>query len=250
MTSLSDILGQGDAAGYAIPPGWMQGRTAYGGLSTAIAHDHVRRTVPDLPPLRSAMVAFVGPIAGTVTVDARILRRGRNAVFVAVELASEAGLGLSATLLFVAARASAIAQPPAPAPSAPPATGATGTFGPTGFFLQNFELLGDQAGDRVAWLRWIRLRDRAGLDPMNELLAIGDALPPAAMRLADARMPISSMSWQCNLLTDRPETDDGWWLVESESDAALNGCSSQRMAVWNSRGERVASGMQSVALFA
>ena len=62
------------------------------------------------------------------------------------------------------------------------------------------------------WLRWVRLRDRAGLDPMVELMAIADCLPPAAFKLLGEPAPISSLTWQLNLLgpaAPRPTTAGG-----------------------------------------
>jgi len=55
---------------------------------------------------------------------------------------------------------------------------------------------------------------------------------------------------QINMLTDTPTTDDGWWYLSSETHHAANGASSQYMTAWNSRGEAVLTGMQSVAIFA
>jgi hypothetical protein len=52
------------------------------------------------------------------------------------------------------------------------------------------------------------------------------------------------------MLTDTPTTDDGWWYLSSETHHAANGASSQYMTTWNSRGEAVLTGMQSVAIFA
>jgi hypothetical protein len=66
-------------------------------------------------------------------------------------------------------------------------------------------------------------------------------LPPAT--------PVSTMQWQVNLLTPAPATDEGWWLLRSASDYAEQGCSSQRMAIWNAAGAPMLAGMQSVALF-
>ena len=60
---------------------------------------------------------------------------------------------------------------------------------------------------------------------------------------------ISSINWQINLLTDAPETENGWWFLESETHHAVHGASSQYMTVWNSKGEPMMTGMQSVALF-
>ncbi len=53
-----------------IPADWMQGRTTYGGLSAALALVAAQQLADDLPPLRSATVNFVGPLAGDVEVRA------------------------------------------------------------------------------------------------------------------------------------------------------------------------------------
>ncbi|MGQ3179444.1 MAG: acyl-CoA thioesterase domain-containing protein, partial [Blastomonas fulva] len=91
-----------------IPSCWMQGRTAYGGLSSALAHHAARLAVPDAPPLRSAQVAFVGPLAGEVTINCDLLRRGRNTAFVETKIRSDEGLGFIGTFIFMSKRESRI----------------------------------------------------------------------------------------------------------------------------------------------
>jgi len=255
MTALAEILGAAvrhpGSLTATLPAGWMQGRTAYGGLSTVLALEAARATADDLPPLRTAQISFVGPLAGTVTVSAEILRRGRNAAFVRADVRGEAGLGLTATFVFMRAQSSAIDHVAMPAPLALPEARAPRIFGPEGLFVRNFEFLvapkdAIKGSDHI---RWARLADRTGLDPMTELVAIADVLPPGALGLAKTYGPISSMTWLVNLLTPAPATRDGWWLLRSTADYARDGCSSQTMAIWNADGVPIASGMQSVALF-
>ena len=256
MTSLVEILAGATPTdtGFTatIPANWLQGRTAYGGLSSALALHAAQACEPDLPPLRSAQVSFIGPLAGDVTVTATKLRRGRNAAFIQSDITSEAGLGYRAMFVFMASQSSRIDLDRAtPAALQPPAPGTELYVGPEGFFTGNFEFLDqkDGLGD-AEWLRWARLRDRDGLDPMVELMTIGDALPPAALKLFGKDfVPISSLTWIVNLLTPAPTTTHGWWLLTANSDFARNGCSSQTMAVWNADGVKVAEGMQSVAIF-
>ena len=93
------------------------------------------------------------------------------------------------------------------------------------------------------------MEQRDGLDPMFEVIAIGDALPPAAAVLAKSPTPLSTMTWLLNMLTPAPKTWDGWWLILATDNYAENGYSSQSMGVWNRVGERVATAVQSVALF-
>ena len=47
-----------------IPADWAQGRTAYGGLTAALCVEAAALVSSDLPPLRSAQFAFIGPAAG------------------------------------------------------------------------------------------------------------------------------------------------------------------------------------------
>lgn len=228
---------------------WLQGRTAYGGASAATALRAVKAAFPDLPPLRSIQIAFVGPLSGDVTVTPALLRRGKNSAFVACDVTSGDGVGLRALFLFMASRESTIDHLDLAAPSFdPPEKGPVDPKTPMPGFLQNFDLAG--AADRDAgFMRWARLRARDGIDAETELVAIADALPPAAMRLAKQWGPISSATWQLNLVTDAPATRDGWWLLGADTLHAGHGSSSQSMTIWNRDGEPIATATQSVALF-
>jgi acyl-CoA thioesterase len=237
----------------SIPDNWLQGRTAYGGVSTALALHAAQQSDVDLPPLRSAQVAFIGPLSGDVVIRSMRLRRGRNAAYVQADVESEAGLGLRATFVFMGTVPSSVDHQvvttpdfPAPTPDTPVFNGFKGVN-----FTRNFELLDQRDGIGPAeWLRWVRLIDRAGLDPMVELVAIADCLPPAALKLVGGPAPVSSMTWQLNLLGAAPVTSDGWWLLRAVSDYAKDGSSSQTMAIWNTDGIPIADQIQSVAIFA
>ncbi len=235
-----------------IPTGWLQGRTAYGGFTAAMALHAALLSEPDLPPLRSAQISFIGPLAGEVSVTATRLRRGRNAAFVQVDVASDGELGLRAIFVFVTSRASAITFDQRIAAGYPPPSDEDEVYvGPEGFFTNNFEFHEiDPKPPGAAWLRWSRLRERQGLHPAVELMVMADALPPAALRLLGSFAPLSSLTWIVNLLDPRPVTTDGWWLLSARTDHAHEGLSSQRMQVWNSDGTLVAEGMQSVVIFA
>ncbi|MET0180402.1 MAG: thioesterase family protein [Novosphingobium sp.] len=243
------------AGGFAatIPPDWMQGRTSYGGLSAALALEAARGAGEDLPPLRSAQVSFIGPLAGAVTVTARLLRRGRNAAWVGAEVHCEHGLGLAATFVFMGPVASALHLDDSPPPPGRIAPADARPLPPGGgpAFLTHFEarFAMPRAGEpmpEIAW--WLRLKDRTALDPMVEVLLVADALPPGVMPLV-RRAPVSSMTWLINLLTPAPVSDEGWWLLRSRGSYAEQGCSSQAMGVWNATGAPIATGMQSIAVF-
>ena len=237
-----------------IPPDWHQGRTSYGGFSSALALSAALRIGGELPPLRSAQVSMIGPVAGQIEVRARELRRGRNAVWIGAEITGEGGLGLAATFVFMRAVESVLQLDDRPAPAgliapgdALPLSSDRGSI----FLQHHFDVrfaLPRAAQKRAEMCWWVRPREREGLTPGTELVLVADALPPGVMPLVDPSVPASTMQWQLNVLTPQPATDD-WWLLRSTGDYAAQGCSSQRMAVWNASGEPVAAGMQSVALF-
>ncbi|MCB2088202.1 MAG: thioesterase family protein [Sphingomonadaceae bacterium] len=257
--SLSQLIadarrGDGQFA-LTIPDSWKQGRTAYGGFSSALAHECARSLDPAMPSLRSAQVSFVGPVSDAVEIRARMLRQGRNASWVAVEFTGEKGVCYSATMVFMGPVESALHIHEVPAPeNFTPVDQAREFLNPNApeFIRGNFEIRFGQPKPserrpEVAW--WVRSVEHGQLDPMTETLLVADALPPGALPLLNARVPISSMTWQVNYLTAAPTTRDGWWLLQSVADYAEKGASSQHMAMFDADGEAVISGMQSVALF-
>lgn len=261
MTSLKQILDAltplGDTPGWRgnIPDDWLQGRTAFGGLSAAIALHAAMQSDTDLPPLRSAQVSFIGPLAGPIRVTAHRLRRGKNAAFIQADIESEAGLGLRCTFVFMRAIESEIDYQTTTLPAFPKPGPDDETFrgNPHVPFTQNFEFLDRREGPDLLpaeWLRWTRLNEREGVAPMVELIAMADCLPPAALRLIGRNVPMSSMTWILNVLGPAPRTEGGWWLLRSNADYARSGSSSQQMGIWNAAGEMVAEQMQSVAVFA
>jgi len=247
--TLPAVTGDGHVYRANIDESWLQGRTAYGGASAAIALSAIKAAFPDLPPLRSAQIAFVGPLAGDVTISPTLLRRGKNSAFVACDVAGTDGIGIRTLFLFMASRESAIAHLDLPAPDAgaPEDDLVDPSKLPQGF-LTKFDL-SHWGNEPAGFVRWCRLRDRDALDPEVELVAIADALPPAAMALAPAWGPISTTTWQLNLVTDAPSTRDGWWLLSADTQHAGRGSSSQTMTIWNRDGQPMATAHQSVALF-
>ena len=75
------------------------------------------------------------------------------------------------------------------------------------FIQNNFEILRaqEQQGPGAPVVRrWARLTERSGLDPVSELILMGDVLPPGAMRAMQRQGPLSSINWSFNLPRFRP----------------------------------------------
>ena len=241
-----------------IPAGWMQGRTTYGGLTAALCLETARRAFPEVPPLRSALVSFIGPAGGAVEGRARMLRQGKSVSFVEADLSSEKGIATRCNFAFGGARVSKYNRTFSPSPiSILPPPEESGPFAPPEAavsFTKHFEsrlakggrpISGSSEHDHYIWVR----HTDEGADNIVALLALADMPPPALIPMFTEVAPISSMTWMVNVLSDAPTTRDGWWLLQSRAESAGDGYSSQDMLVWNRDGELVIAGRQSVAIF-
>lgn len=256
VASLIDpITAQGGPVTLDSAQTWMQGRTLYGGASALIAYTSATRSFTDLPPLRAGQVAFVGPVGETFDVRSQIVRQGRNVVQVRTDIVQDGGVALTAFWLFGTAREpNAIHPAPLPAPDAGRPEDQAEVDAPYApdFLKNNYEVryTPERRGrDEPVIRRWTRLKEPSGLDPVSELILVGDTLPPSAARIMQRRGPISSINWSFNLLNPAPQTRDGWWLAETASDHADEGYSSERLRLWNADGMQMLSGIQAVAIF-
>jgi acyl-CoA thioesterase len=260
LSSLRDVVAglEAEAGAYRIetPAAWAQGRTLYGGMTAALSLASARRAHVDLPPLRSAQVAFIGPAAGRLTFTSTILRQGRSATVVGVDCQGEQGLAARCTFTLGGDRESRIRHDLAPAPAVPPPDECPPFFEAGGFrpgFSPNFDYrLANgfrplSGGASPEFTVWLRLHDEEGIDPEVALIAIADAPPPAAFVAFPQAGPVSTMTWTLDVTQPLPAA--GWRLVRSASEQAGAGYSLQDMAVWDERGRRLAAGRQTVALF-
>lgn len=262
-TSYTDLIASiayedDGAATLHIPSEWMQGRTTYGGLSAALCLK-AARPMAESKPLRSAQIAFVGPVGGDVRLKASVLRIGKSASFIGADiLAPDGSVATRATFIFGGARemsrtiAPRLTMPDAPRPEDIPALMPKG-IGPS--FIRNFEVLlarGEppfSGGDSGENLLWMRHADPYVPNSATALLALGDAPPPAAMSMFTSPIKVSSMNWSIDVLTDRFDTENNWWLSRSTAQTLADGYSSQAMTLWNTSGEPVMVSRQTIAIF-
>jgi len=229
-----------------LPDNWRQGRTLYGGLTAALCYEAARRDMPDLAPLRSLQVSFIGPVTDNPQITTRCLRRGRNVTAMQSDMFIGEQIVASANMLFGQSRDSELRYDcPTPKASLPedaepffPA--AAEPFLPA--YVQNFDLRLIE-GHRPASSDE---ESRAGL---GSFIAIGDVMPPAALPMFTQMGPVSSMNWQVNILNDTCASDDGWWHIELDLTASRDGYSSQIMRYWNRAGVLCAEAIQSVTIF-
>ena len=245
----------GDALSGSIPENWLQGRTTYGGLSAALCLEAVLKAHPDLPPLRSAQISFLGPVGGAVRMKPQVLRRGKNVAFVGADLHAGSGLATRAVFAFGAARESALAADFVPARSFPPpeTLRAPRREGAPPFAME-FDVRFLAGGKPFSGSKdcdvflWVRHRDDEARSAVA-LLALGDMPPPALFPMFPTFGPISTVTWGLNFLVDPASVGGGWFLMESRAENAADGYTSQDMFVWTPEGRCVAAGRQAVAVF-
>ncbi len=224
-------------------------------MTAALAWASTARTFPKLPPLRSVQAAFIGPASGRLSFAPEILRQGKSATTVGVDVRGEAGLAARLAFFCGAARPSKVAHQRAVAPSAPgpedlPAVLKAGQ-GPT--FAQNYDVRHVSgglpfSGGEPEFVMWARMREADGADPLVSLIALADVLPPASMPVFPEFGVISSLSWSFDL--DRlPDDASAWYLCRATSDSTADGYSRQAMDLWDASGRRMLAGRQTVAIF-
>lgn len=264
MTSFSQALGAfsfADEDGVTVmrgpaPEGWGQGRTLYGGMTAALALHAAIGAGRAEAPLRSALVAFIGPAEGMLEARAQVLRRGRNVSFVNVDLSAANRLAARCVFAFGAARQSmfdhAFAAPPAGLPGPATARPIMRNSGPG--IAQRFEVRlarGEKpfSGGPPDHALWVRHKDERAQGPAA-LLALADMPPPAILPMFTAPAPISSMTWHINFLEASTRSAADWLLLDTRAEVARDGYSSQDMFIWDEAGAMVCAGRQSVAIFA
>ena len=257
MVRLSEIIAQACfREGKFIvdaPLEWSQGRTLYGGMTGALCFQAAKRVAREMP-LRSAHFIFAGPASGSLAIRPQVLREGRSSAVVTVSCDTESGPAAIASFAFGADRKSLVElraqalgevlRPPEECPA---------FLNRTGGFHDNFELRLAEgsallSGGPQSFGVWVRFREPQDVDPITALLALGDALPPAAMASFPERAPISTVTWNVDLI-ETPENVDGWHFLRSASEKTQNGYSTQTMNLWDASGRHIAAGRQLIAIF-
>lgn len=238
---------------------WLQGRSAFGGLSGALVAQAMRQQVDAERKLRSFQVTFVGPAqVGQHDITLTPLREGGSVTHLQAELKQGGEVSVTATAAYGKSRESAFAIPPIPRPQAiAPDTLKSMPFLPgiVPNFVQHFDFrwaLGgvpfsgqEKPNNRV----WIRMDSDREVDETG-IIAMADALPPPALSMPKKPCPASSLSWYLELLpvAAKGKLSD-WWLVDYDCDAGADGYYNQVAKIWAPDGQLVAISRQVAVMF-
>lgn len=256
FTSLMDsaLTSEGDLS-VSIPEDWMQGRSAYGGLQTSLALRAMHSLVPN-SPIRSLQTNFIGPLAGDVRAEARVLRSGKNTTQVEAKLFGHDGLTTQVLGVFGSPRESEIRVRMSPKDLQP---GQSIVFpflpGITPNFTQQFAIRlrkgampfsGQETAETVYELD---LKDSGPVT--SELIAtLADFVPPLGMSALTKPTFGSTLSWFLEFLSIPPaNTPLENWRLDSELISADGGYSNQSSVLWSPGGTAVALSRQTMLVF-
>ena len=255
-----------DTVTFDIPSDWQQGRTAYGGVVSAIAAQAMRDVAgANWPPevcLRAMQCSFVSVVEpGRVQVEVEVLRQGRNVCQVMARVIEGGRLGTVAMGVYTAERPSSLAPRRLQRPQARNEAEALAAvpymegFMPP--FLQHLEMRWSEGsvpfsgtpGHRS--VIHLRLRDSDADEIRPEVLTVLLADAPATPVIGELkqRVPSSSVTWALELRALPAGHGAGWWRIDSESVLVEGGYVNHAARLWEPGGELAAMGTQLVTVF-
>lgn len=245
----------GEAWKATLPAGWMQGRSAFGGLTAAHAVALGARQVAADRPLRSAQMQLLRPtVPGPVTGVARVLREGRTASFVEVRIQQDGADTLVAQLVFGTGRPEATEAPAAPAFEAPPPDDLVSLPylpGITPEFVQHVHMRWVRGappfsgGDEARFAGWCRFREEAG--GVEGIVGLLDVWPCPSLSLLAGPAPASTVTWSLQILSAPPRL--GWCGFTYETVASEGGFHTVRGSLFDEGGALLAVTEQLVAVY-
>ena len=262
----SDLLASmrraADGMAVVVPPDWLQGRTAFGGLQAALAVRAMREAMsPELHslPLRAAQVTFIGPVPGGEEIGARatVLRVGRSTSHARCDLLHDDSVACSVIGIFGAPRRSQFRKNLLrPDPGVTAAECAANTFSGAPAFTQHFEQrwaygsVPFTGGSEARSMIYVRLRDKR-CEAEYALVGLADAVPTPVLSVLREPAPAVSLNWMLEILRDPNLLDvHDWVLIDTGVRAGVDGYLSQTSVLYGADGHAYAVSHQTVGVFA
>jgi acyl-CoA thioesterase len=237
---------------------WTQGRSAFGGLSTALAVCGAAKLLQTAQSARSLMVSFIGPVPpGEVSVVPRIQRQGKNVTQMSSELLCGEDLCLQVMAVFGNTRESMRVAPDpgfAPAPRVAQRGFERNLARPS--FLRYFE--GCWSGGGIPFsgkpdLRlgiWARHISDMSEFPVEKLVALADIPPPIILsHYSKPGVPASSLTWSLEFVMEPESVDSDWFYLDYQVEHAANGYTQQSGKLFTESGELCALSRQCMVYF-
>lgn len=257
-TPLSVVLADAHAVDGAlttqVSADWMQGRSVYGGLQTALALRAMRSLVADLA-VRSLQTNFIAPLSELVRVESTVLRKGKNTVQVEAKLFGTDGLTTQVLGVFGASRLSEIqVQIPLEQLGDGPAISFPFVPGLTPNFTQHFSIRlrkGELPFSGLETLNAIYELDLhdAGVVTEEHVVVFADVVPPLGMSALRTPTFGSTLSWMLEFLAQPESVDLERWHLHTKLISAEGGYSHQSSVLRSPTGRALALSRQCMLVF-
>lgn len=237
---------------------WSQGRSAFGGLSTAIAVRGATKLLTAAQPIRSLMVSFIAPVPpGEVRVAPRIQRQGKNVTQLAADLYAGDELVLQVMAVFGSSRQTLEVTTDhlfQPEPRNPGSGFHHNSAAPR--FLDHFEGAWTGGGIPFTGTRderlglWARHRADVSAFPAEKIITLADIPPPVILsHYGEPKVPASSLTWSLEFVSE-PETLHGdWFYLDYQLENAANGYTQQSGKLFTEKGQLCALSRQCMVYF-
>ena len=258
QTVLADGEGQYQAA---ITDSWLQGRTAFGGLSTALVTAAMRQQVAADRRLRALSVSFVGPApAGQHRVILRPLREGGSVTHIQGELQCDGEVATLVAAAYGKDRASELVTAAARRPdnirAAEHCESMPYVEGMTPAFTQHFDMrlasgaLPFSGADSADFAMWLAYKDATTMDE-NAMVGLADAPPMPGLNQVKGLGVGSSLSWYLEFpeLSADAQHADGLWYLDYRCQAGSMGYFSNYATIYAPNGEAAMFSRQVATVF-
>jgi acyl-CoA thioesterase len=247
---------QGDRL--VIPPGWRQGRGAFGGLVVGSLVRAIEARVGDpARAVRSVTAELPGPIEpGEAEVAVDVLRSGHSMTTARASLAQAGEIRTHAVAIVAASRNAAGSgwqdlEPPR-APAWDTMTPLPMAGGPFPEFAANFEYRLVEgmpvSGGTSRCVGWIRARDPGPRRDAGYVAQLVDAWWPAAFVRFAAMRPCATIAFTLELVADPSSLGDAPLLYRGVVPVCRDGYFLETRELWTSDGQLVAINHQTFAV--
>lgn len=246
-----------------IPKGWLQGRTIFGGLSTAMMlHKAILAVNDPNKRLLSSSISFVAPVQEKpVKVTVEILRQGKSVTTVEARVWQDDAVMSILLASFGLERESVLniqqqrVAPPYPKPEEL-------LIIPHNKLMpqcyQNFDLAWAEGAypcsgnPQPDFGGWFRFTEKFGQGAMStpEFLALLDIWPAGAFPVLKVPAPGSSLSWHVTLLDSVKFQRLDWFKYKVFTDHAEHGYATEYAHIWDQNNQLIAISRQTVTVFA
>ncbi len=239
-----------------LPTGWGQGRAVFGGLTAAYAVALAQRQVADHWQVRTMNVHLMRPaVAGALEGEARVVRQGKSATFVQVNLLQNGEDIASLTFVFARPRPDALkVQAPSVWQGPDPETLQELPYipGVTPEFTQHVSMRWVTGGYPFSGSPEARFdgycRYKVPAAGMEALIGMLDFWPCPSLSVMTDPAPASTVAWTAHVLA-LPQSFDGWFSFSYETMAGAEGFHTVAGRLYDPEGRLVGWTEQLVAVF-